>query len=123
MLNQGTVVATVAVKNLADGRHFYGEVLGLGSGDEVPGGVLYASGGGKLMVYESDTAGQNKATSASWQVSDIEPVLRDLKERGVTFEHYEMRGVEREGDMYMFGTAKSLWFKDPDGNILNVTSM
>jgi catechol 2,3-dioxygenase-like lactoylglutathione lyase family enzyme len=124
MLNQATVVATIAVKDLGDAREFYGEVLGLEEIDENPGGITYASGDGKVFVYESQYAGTNKATTASWMTLDIEPVIRDLKERGVEFEHYDdMPGVIREGDLHIMGTSKSVWFKDPDGNILNVATM
>jgi catechol-2,3-dioxygenase len=116
-------MATVAVKNLADGRHFYSEVLGLQEDQEMPGGLTYICGEGRLLVYESEVAGTNQATAASWRVTDIEPAIRDLKERGIEFEHYHIHGVEREGDLHIMGTAKSVWFKDPDGNILNVTSL
>lgn len=124
MLNQGTVVATIAVKDLAAAQEFYGEVLGLEELDEQPGGVTYGSGDGRLFVYESEYAGTNKATAASWQITDIEPVVRDLKERGIDFEHYDnIPGVTREGDLHVMDNMKSVWFKDPDGNILNVTAM
>jgi catechol 2,3-dioxygenase-like lactoylglutathione lyase family enzyme len=124
MLNQGTVVATIAVKDLAAAQEFYGEVLGLEELDEQPGGVTYGSGDGRLFVYESEYAGTNKATAASWQITDIEPVVRDLRERGIDFEHYDnIPGVTREGDLHVMDNMKSVWFKDPDGNILNVTAM
>lgn len=124
MLNQGTVMATIAVKDLAKAREFYGEVLGLEELDQQLGGVMYASGDGKLFVYESEYAGTNKATAASWQVSDIEPAIRDLKERGIEFEHYDnIPGMMREGDLHVAGNMKAVWFKDPDGNILNVATM
>lgn len=124
MLNQGTVVATIAVKDLAKAQEFYSEVLGLEELDQRLGGVMYASGDGKLFVYESEYAGTNKATAVSWQVSDIEPAIRDLKERGIEFEHYDnIPGMTREGDLHVMGNSKAVWFKDPDGNIMNVTAM
>ena len=46
----------------------------------------------------------------------------ELRSKGVTFEHYDdLPGTTREGDVHtMGGQMKSAWFKDPDGNILNV---
>lgn len=124
MLNQGTVVATIAVRDLAKAQEFYGEVLGLEELDQQLGGVTYVSGDGKLFIYESEYAGTNKATAVSWQISDIEPAIRDLKERGIEFEHYDnIPGMTREGDLHVAGNVKAVWFKDPDGNILNVTAM
>jgi hypothetical protein len=40
----------------------------------------------------------------------------------VTFEHYDMPGVTREGDVHAAGNRKIAWFKDPDGNILCIVS-
>lgn len=124
MLNHATVVATIAVKDLGRAQEFYSDVLGLAELEEVPGGIMYESGDGKVLVYQSTYAGTNRATAASWQTTDIEPVVRDLEERGVSFEHYDdIPGMTREGDLHIMGLTKSVWFKDPDGNVLNVTSM
>ncbi len=122
MLNQATVLATLAVSNIAAAKEFYGGRLGLAMVDENQGGVTYASGTGKLFVYEAPTAGTNKATSASWDVDDVEEVVDELAAKGVVFEHYDMPGMAREGDIHFMGPYKSAWFKDPDGNILSVGS-
>lgn len=123
MLGQATVAATVAVNDLALAREFYEDQLGLTELDENMGGVTYGSGDGKLFVYQSEYAGTNKATAASWSVVDIDTVVEDLKSRGVVFEQYDMPGMTREGDIHTMGPMKAAWFKDPSGNILNVTAM
>jgi hypothetical protein len=46
--------------------------------------------------------------------------VRELKTKGVAFEHYDMPDVIREGDIHVADNMKVAWFKDPDGNILNV---
>jgi len=57
----------------------------------------------------------------TWVVGkDIEGVVRELKAKGVTFEHYNMPDVTREDDIHVAGNMKVAWFKDPDGNILNI---
>lgn len=122
MFNQGTVMATIAVSDIAAAKEFYGETLELAMVDENPGGVTYASGEGKLFVYQSEFAGTNKATCASWEVEDVDAVVADLKARGVEFEHYEMPGMTREEDVHTMDEYRSAWFKDPDGNILNIGS-
>ncbi|MCY1555763.1 hypothetical protein D9M68_924490 [compost metagenome] len=84
--------------------------------------MTYASGEGKLFVYLSDYAGTNQATCATWEVDDVERVVADLKAKGVTFERYDLPDMVREGDIHLMESYKSAWFKDPDGNILNVGS-
>jgi streptogramin lyase len=40
----------------------------------------------------------------------------------VEFEHYDMPGINRKEDLHVMDKMKAVWFKDPDGNILNITS-
>lgn len=70
-----------------------------------------------MLVYESQYAGTNKATAVTWPVGDVEGVTRELKEKGVSFEQYDMPGMTRRGDVHVAGSMKAAWFKDPDGNI------
>jgi hypothetical protein len=43
----------------------------------------------------------------------------DLKARGVTFEHYDVPGMDAvSGDIVTGGGARAAWFKDSEGNIL-----
>jgi len=120
MLQEGQVFATIAVKDMAAAKDFYGGKLELKQVDENPGGVSYESGGSRLFIYESGNAGTNKATCASWEVDDIDAVVAQLKTKGLKFEHYDLPGSEVQGDIHVMGPFKAAWFKDPDGNILAV---
>ena len=51
-----------------------------------------------------------------------EAVVAELKSKGVSFEHYDMPGTTLEGDIHVDGDLKVAWFKDPDGNILNLVN-
>lgn len=121
MLNEGTVVATIAVSDIIAAQEYYEGVLGFTVEEENSGGATYRSGTGKFFIYQSEFAGTNQATCASWEVEDVASVVVDLKARGVTFEHYELPGMIREGDIHSMGAHRSAWFKDPDGNILNIS--
>ncbi len=124
MLANAPVAAVVAVSDMAKGKEFYEGTLGLQKSEmDDPGGVLYVCGmDSRILVYESQYAGTNEATAASWLVQDIDQAIADLKGKGVSFEHYELPGVMRDGDVHIVGDMKAAWFKDPDGNILNLTS-
>lgn len=124
MLGNKDVAANVAVRNMETARKFYEGTLGLepvdSEGAEL---VAYRSGRSILNVYRSRYAGTNQATALTWVVgSDVEGVVRKLKARGVKFEHYDMPGMKLEGDVHVGGDMKIAWFKDPDGNILNLAS-
>lgn len=119
MLNRFDVTATVAVKDLARARAFYEGLLGLQPAEPPePEMLALRSGGSVLMVYESAYAGTNQANAATWQVERIDELVAGLRQRGVRFEHYDLPGMVREGDIHRQGGRSVAWCKDPDGNIL-----
>lgn len=123
MLGTNDAVANVAVKDLEVARRFYRETLGLEEVDGVAGEALvFRSGGSRLNVYRSQYAGTNQATAVTWSVKDIDREVRELKEKGVRFEHYDLPGMTLRGEVHEAGGMKVAWFKDPDGNILNLIS-
>ena len=123
MLEDKDAVATIAVKDIEVAREFYEDTLGLkqvgAEGEEV---ITLESGKSTLNVYRSRYAGTNQATAVTWVVDDVDAIVKELKARGVTFEHYDMPDVTRKGDVHVAGDLKVAWFKDPDGNILNIAS-
>jgi catechol 2,3-dioxygenase-like lactoylglutathione lyase family enzyme len=122
MLGGKDAAATLAVSDLQRARDFYENTLGLQAVQEPPGAILYRSGNSVVLVYPSEYAGTNKATAASWAVGDdFDSIVTALKEKGVAFEHYDdLPETTREGDVHLMGDFKAVWFKDPDGNILNL---
>ena len=121
MLSNKDAVANLAVKDIDVATQFYRNTLGLTpvhqEGNEL---VVFRSGTSAINVYRSDYAGTNKATAVTWAVDNVKDEVAALKSKGVVFEHYDMPGMTREGDVYVAGDMKVAWFKDPDGNILNV---
>ena len=123
MLADKDAIATIAVSDIAKARKFYQETLGLKPVPSPESGVLtYKSGHANVLVYQSEYAGTNKATAATWAVEDLEGVVGELKSKGIRFEHYDFPGGTRKGDIHGTGTTKAAWFKDPDGNILALVS-
>jgi catechol 2,3-dioxygenase-like lactoylglutathione lyase family enzyme len=124
MLGDKDAAANIAVRDLETAKRFYQNTLGLAQvsveGQEA---IVFKSGNSTVIVYRSQYAGTNQATAMTWVVGeDIEEVVQQLKAKGITFEHYDMPGVTKEGDIHVAGDMKVAWFKDPDGNILNIAS-
>lgn len=121
MWDNATLVAMVAVKDAAAAKDFYGGTLGLKQTDENQGGVAYEVGGCRLFVYVSpDSAGTGKATCFTLEVDDVAKTAADLKAKGVAFESFDVPGAEKQGDVYVMGTFRAAWFKDPDGNVVGL---
>jgi catechol 2,3-dioxygenase-like lactoylglutathione lyase family enzyme len=123
MLADNDACATLGVKDLAAARDFYETTLGLKPIREEAGElVIYRTGHTSINVYASQYGGSNLSTAVTWMVDDVAAAVRQLKEKGVSFEHYERPGLERDGDVHAGNGMKIAWFKDPSGNILNLVS-
>ena len=121
MLGKADAIPMIAVSDLDRAKTFYLDTLGL-KVDEEWGeeGVTLRSGDTLVNVYRSEFAGTNKATALNFDVDDIETEVSELKSKGIMFEHYDLPGLEQEGDLYIAEGMKTAWFKDPDGNILSL---
>ena len=122
MLSDRDAVATVAVKNLDSAKKFYEQTLGLTKTMENEEVVAFKTGKSTLFVYRSKHAGTNMATAVTWVADEVEDIVKTLKGRGVTFEHYDLPNMTRQGDLHVAGTMKVAWFKDPDGNIFSLVT-
>ena len=123
MLGDKNAVANIAVKNLDTAGKFYQDTLGLTKIKAESDAIVFRSGESLLNVYRSDYAGTNKATAVTWAVgAQLENIVRALTAKGVKFEHCDLPATRRENDVHIAGDMKVAWFKDPDGNILNIVN-
>ncbi len=123
MLNSGTVTANIPAGDLKRARDFYADKLGLTPAVEMEGVMLIykTAGGSTFSVYQTEYAGQAGHTIAQWHVDDVDKEVRDLKDKGITFEEYDLPGVAwNDGVASMEGMGKAAWFKDSEGNVLCV---
>lgn len=122
MLTDFPVYATIATGDMARARAFYEGTLGFSAEmEDDTGGVFYRSGATRFLLYRSDFAGGPQQTVATWVVDDLEATVGELAAQGVTFEQYDLPGLKTdERGIAELGPFRGAWFKDPDGNILNV---
>ena len=118
MLQDFPMYAYIPAKDLARARRFYEGKLGFRPTQEHNGGVVYEfAKGTACFLYPTSNAGTSKASQAFWQVDDIESEVAQLRARGVTFEKYDIPGMDDNG-IHTSGGAKAAWFKDTEGNIM-----
>jgi catechol 2,3-dioxygenase-like lactoylglutathione lyase family enzyme len=113
----------VAVQDLDRAKEFYSGSLGLVPWEERAGmAIRYEmSGGTWFLVYMSQFAGTAQSTCMRFEVEDLHATVKELRERGVVFEEYDLPGVKTvDGIAEHAGGARGAWFKDPDGNILQI---
>lgn len=120
MLAKADATAMLAVKDVERAKDFYGK-LGFEPRDEMGGEVVTLKGANNdICLYRSEFAGTNKATALTFDVEDIESEVKELKDKGILFEHYDVEGLTPKGDIYEGQSMRTAWFKDPDGNILSL---
>lgn len=124
MIRDRESVAMLAVRDVNKAAAFYEGTLGFAPGERMGDEVAtYRSGRSTFNVYKSEYAGTNRATALVWDVGrELDDTVRNLKAKGVRFEHYDMPGMSREGDVHVNGDMRVAWFKDLDGNILSLTN-
>jgi catechol 2,3-dioxygenase-like lactoylglutathione lyase family enzyme len=124
MLGDKRVMTAIPVGDVDRARGFYEGVLGLrfAGGPRADGSFEYECGAGTgLFTYPTqENAGKSPATLAAWQVDDIEATATALREKGVALEEYDTPGLRTQDGIAALPGARAIWFKDPDGNILNV---
>lgn len=130
-LAETMVAGVVRAESYSRAKKFYSEVLGLKQGQEFPGpgggGMFEAGSGTMLMVYERPGSKAPENTVLGFGVSPdkFDAVLTDLRAKGVKLEDYDIpeMGLKTVNGVAEMGGMKSAWFKDTEGNILNLASM
>ena len=126
MLKDSHAFSGFSVKDQAEARKFYSEVLGLEVSEDKMGMEIKIAGGNPIFVYPKDDHKPATYTILNFPVEDIDAVVKELRDKHVTFEHYDMGGGAKTDESgIMRGLAAGMgpdiaWFKDPSGNILAI---
>ncbi|MFE2724860.1 VOC family protein [Kitasatospora sp. NPDC059327] len=120
MLGDAPLVAIIPAADLARAKRFYTDTLGLKLTDENPQEVSFECGGTEFGIYETPSAGQAAHTLASFKVTDLDGEMATLRDRGVTFEEYDLPGLKTVNGVVEAEGMRAAWFKDSEGNIICV---
>lgn len=120
MLESSRLRTSFPASDLQRARAFFADVLGVTPTSEHEDAEVLEydlPGGARFMVYRTDYAGTAGHTLGTWTVDDIDEAVRTLAGRGVTFETYDLPGVEWDGPVATAPFGRAAWFKDSEGNI------
>ena len=126
MLGEFPMSARLAASDIGRARTWYEEKLGLAPEREEMGGagLWYRCGTTWFYLYQTESAGTAMNTVGGWELTGIEAVMAEMRSRGVVFEDYdfgEMKTVE--GLLTVPPGYKAAWFKDSEGNTLELTEV
>lgn len=122
MLGSLPLVAFAATTDFDRARAFYRDALGLKLIAEDGFALVFDANGTPLRVSKVEKLAPAGYTVLGWKVGDISATIAVLAERGVTFEVFPGLGQDADGVWSAPGGTKVAWFKDPDGNILSLST-
>ncbi|MCC8410374.1 VOC family protein [Mucilaginibacter sp. UR6-1] len=122
MFKPNSAFAGFSVNNIEKAKEFYGTTLGLEVNLNEMGVLdIKLPGGGSAIIYPKPNHQPATFTVLNFTVSSIEDTVKELKEKGVQFESYNMPELKTDDDNIMRGNGPTIaWFTDPAGNILSV---
>lgn len=120
MLDTATVYATIPAQDLKRARAFYEEKLGLKPKEERPDGLMYESGAGRFLLFESSGQASGTHTQLAFEVDDIGSSVEELRRNGVVFEEYDLPGFKTVDGIADIAGERGAWFKDSEGNLLAI---
>jgi len=121
MLGSANIIAFVPTKDADKARDFYEGVLGLRFVNDDGFALVLNANGIMIRVAKMKDFSPAQFTILGWQISEIENVVRSLREKGV---HFEIFGFFKQDELGIWTAPtgdKVAWFKDPDGNLLSVS--
>jgi catechol 2,3-dioxygenase-like lactoylglutathione lyase family enzyme len=118
------IMPVLAVDDLDRATTFYRDKLGftVREDERMPDGAIVQIGANYLLIYKTDfRRGEN--TVASFLVDDVKATVRELRDRGITFEEYDLPGLKTEDGVVSLGDfGQTAWFKDSEGNTIAIST-
>jgi|HubBroStandDraft_4_1064222.scaffolds.fasta_scaffold249464_2 catechol 2,3-dioxygenase-like lactoylglutathione lyase family enzyme len=113
----------ICTRDRARATAFYRDTLGLPLAYEDNFAAVFNTGGVTLRVSLVPDFTPQEHAIVGFQVPDVPAAVKALREKSVTFNIYQRF---RQDELGIWtapgGTTHVAWFKDPDGNVLSVTS-
>ncbi|MDH3425803.1 MAG: VOC family protein [Acidimicrobiia bacterium] len=123
MLGNAKMFATLSASDLGRAKAWYAEKLDLKPVEEREQALWYETGSTRWLLYQSSFAGTNQATSAGFQVEDVEATVAEMRGRGVEFQEYDFPDFKTvDGVATTPDGAKAAWFTDSEGNIVSIAT-
>jgi hypothetical protein len=124
VLDRFRAYAVLPASDLQRAKAWWQEKVGMTPTTEDPGGLWFACADGTwVVVTPSGFAGTAQNTAVSFTVTGIEDLMETLRGRGVVFEEYDLPNFKTENGLFAMGGYKAAWFKDSEGNIVEIAEV
>ena len=117
------MIGFVITSNPEKAKTFYRDVLGFRLVGDDNFALVFDASGTMIRVGKTQAFTPAQHTVLGWQVDDMHGAIRELTQRGVHFEHFNLPFMKQ--DEFGVWTPQNgdqvAWFKDPDGNVLSIS--
>jgi catechol 2,3-dioxygenase-like lactoylglutathione lyase family enzyme len=125
MLGSSDLIAFVPTRDPAKARQFYEQTLGLEFVSEDSFALVFNAYGTTIRIANVSQVKDFRPapfTILGWRVMNASDTASDLAKKGVQLERFEGMDQDAQGIWESPSGSRVGWFKDPDGNILSITS-
>lgn len=116
------VIGFIPTHDFRRAKKFYADKLGLRFVSQDAFALVFRSGGTTIRVVKVPGFKPAGYTILGWRVADVPGRVAALGRRGLVFERYPGMPQDALGIWTAPGGARIAWFKDPDGNVLSLSS-
>ncbi|MES1166446.1 MAG: VOC family protein [Pseudomonadota bacterium] len=122
LLDSASVIGFIPTTNFRRAKAFYEGKLELRFVSRDAFALVLQSGGTTVRIAKAPGFKPAGFTILGWRVGAIEAAVAALVARGVVFERYSWMQQDVAGIWTAPGGARVAWFKDPDGNVLSLST-
>jgi len=119
MLGAAKLTTFLATWNLTKARRFYEGTLGLRCVSEDQFALVFDANGIPLTIQKVERL--SPRGGLGWTVESVDATVSELTKRGVIFERPGFLKLSASCIWTSPDGTKIAWFKDPDGNLINLT--
>ncbi len=120
MFENSVGMAVLAASDLSRAVQYWHDVFELDPVQNDDTGATFMIGGIPVLVYESQFAGTAKSTVFTIMTDDLDRDMATLREKGVTFNDYDLPGLKTVDGVAELGGERGAWFDDSEGNIIAI---
>jgi len=121
MLQNAHAYVKLPASDAQRAKRFYVDILGFTPEWEMSDHIwLNHADGSSILIFPSTGKASGDHDQCGWLVDDIKAEVADLRSRGVVFE--EFSGRQFVNGIAVDGPFLAAWFRDSEGNLLNVRS-
>lgn len=123
--NEAEIISFIPSMNLERSRKFYEGILGLKFVSDDGFANVFLTDNRLVRVVDVSQVpnfSPQPFATLGWKVKDVEKAVKTLTSRFVSLERYEGMNQDPLGIWLSPNGSRVAWFKDPDGNVLSISS-